>query len=176
EHPEAAAVETNAAERLFELNDYVAARDVAMRVVLREPPAPAALERTAWIAAAHSEFDLGSYAAAEGASLAAPDLVPADRQQHGPLSERLASSIYKQGEAAREVGDDRAAVEHFLRVAAAAPTSEIRPTAEYDAAAALMRLGDWTRAATVLEDFRGRYPDDPLVADATANLAVAYLE
>ena len=176
EHPEAAAVETNAAERLFELNDFVAARDVAMRVVLREPPAPAALERTAWIVAAHSEFDLGSYADAESAYLAALDLVPADDPQHAPLTERLASSIYKQGEAARELGDDQAAVEHFLRVGLAAPTTGIRATAEYDAAAALMRLGDWTRAATVLEDFRSRYPDDALVADATASLAVAYLE
>ncbi len=176
DHPQAAAVETNAAERLFALSDFVAARDVAMRVVLREPPAPAELERTAWIVAAHSEFDLGSFEAAESAYLAALDLVPADDPQHAPLVERLASSIYKQGEAARDLGDDRAAVEHFLRVGVAAPTSTIRSTAEYDAAAALMRLGEWTRAAAVLEDFRRRYPDDALVADATANLAVAYLE
>jgi len=176
EHPEAAAVETDAAERLFALNEFAAARDVAMRVVVRNPPAPAELERTAWIVAAHSEFDLASYSAAESAYLAALELVPADDPQHGPLIERLASSIYKQGEEARALGDDQAAIEHFLRVGAAAPTSEIRATAEYDAAAALMRVGSWTRAATVLEDFRTRYPDDPLVADATANLAVAYVE
>jgi TolA-binding protein len=176
EHPEAAAVETNGAERLFALGEFAAARDVAMRVVLRNPPAPAELERTAWVVAAHSEFDLASYTAAETAYLAALDLVPADDPQRAPLIERLASSIYKQGEEARNVGDDHAAVAHFLRVGAAAPTSEIRATAEYDAAAALMRLGDWSRAATVLEDFRRRYPDDALVADATANLAVAYLE
>jgi len=176
EHPQAAAVETNAAERLFALNDYAAARDVAMRVVLRTPPPPAELERTAWIVAAHSEFDLGRYEAAESAYVAALDLVPGGDPRQTPLIERLASSIYKQGEQAREQGDDLAAVEHFLRVGTAAPTSAIRATAEYDAAAALMRLGDWSRAAAVLEDFRRRYPDNALVADATANLAVAYLE
>src|SRR5690606_2347502 len=138
--------------------------------------APSDLERTAWIVAAHSEFDLASYAAAESAYLAALDLVPADDAQRAPLIERLASSIYKQGEQARDAGDDDAAVAHSRRVGAAAPTSEIRATAEYDAAAGLMRVGEWTRAATVLEDFRRRYPDDPLIADATANLAVAYLE
>src|SRR5690606_8276155 len=36
DHPQAAAVETNAAERLFALSDFVAARDVAMRVVRSE--------------------------------------------------------------------------------------------------------------------------------------------
>ncbi len=66
-------------------------------------------------------------------------------------SERIASSIYKQGEQARSAGQLDVAVEHFLRVAQAAPSSPMRATAEYDAGAALIQLGDWQRATTVLE-------------------------
>jgi tetratricopeptide (TPR) repeat protein len=67
-------------------------------------------------------------------------------------------------------------VDHFLRVGRAAPTSPIRATAEYDAAAALIQLGDWPRATAVLEDFRTQFPDHELAADVSANLAVAYVE
>src|SRR5690606_21631102 len=67
EHEQAAAVETDAAERLLELGELAAARDVALRVAHREPPAPEALARTAWIVAAHADFDLEDYAAAESA-------------------------------------------------------------------------------------------------------------
>ena len=54
------------------------------------------------------------------------------------------------------------AVSHFLRVGQAAPTSPIRATAEYDAAAALIQMGDWPRATTVLEDFRRNFPNHAL--------------
>jgi Tetratricopeptide repeat len=56
------------------------------------------------------------------------------------------------------------------------PDSPIRATAEYDAAAALIQAGDWTRAAPVLEDFRANFPEHELAANATASLAVAYVE
>jgi tetratricopeptide (TPR) repeat protein len=90
--------------------------------------------------------------------------------------ERIASSIYKQGEQARSAGDLAAAVTHFLRVGQAAPGSPIRATAEYDAAAALIQSGDWPRATEVLEDFRKNFPKHELAADVTAKLAVAYVE
>src|SRR5690606_3513900 len=101
---------------------------------------------------------------------------PDDDPLRADLVERLASSIYRQGEQAESLGDDAAAVEHFMRVSSAAPSSEIRATAEYDAAAALIRIEDWNRAAQVLEGFRQRYPEHELSGDVTAKLAVAYVE
>ncbi|HEX7082089.1 MAG TPA: tetratricopeptide repeat protein [Gammaproteobacteria bacterium] len=172
----APAVETDAAERLFELGELAAARDVAQRVLAREPAADPGLQRVAWTVVAHSEFDLGAYDAAEAAYLRLAAFVPPDDPEHDALVERIASSIYKQGEQAQARGDDRAAVEHFLRVGTAAPGSSIRATAEYDAAAALIRLEDWPRAAAVLEGFRQRFPEHELAADVTAKLAVAYVE
>jgi TolA-binding protein len=175
-HQEAAHVQTNAAEKLYALGEFMRARDAASEVVARDPPVEPALQRTAWTVVAHSEFDLGDFAAAEGSYQRLVALVPGDDPQRGEVVERIASSIYKQGEQARDAGQLDVAVEHFLRVAQAAPTSSVRPTAEYDAGAALIQLGDWQRATTVLENFRSNFPNHELAADVTAKLAVAYVE
>lgn len=176
DHEHAPAVETDAAERLFALGDLAAARNAALRVAGREAPVAAELERTAWTVIAHAEFESEHYADAERAYRHLAALVPPGDPGRGELAERIASSIYKQGEEAQARGDERAAIEHFLRVGTAAPSSPIRAIAEYDAAAALMRIEDWTRAAAVLEDFRRRFPDHELARDIGANLAVTYLE
>jgi cellulose synthase operon protein C len=175
-HEQAAAVETNAAERLFASNELVPARDAAQRVVLRAVPAEPALQRTAWTVIAHVDFELERFADAETAYSTVIGYVPQGDPQRADVLERLASSIYKQGEQSQAQGDHAAAVEHFMRVGRAAPTSGIRATAEYDAAAALIELEDWSAAAAVLEEFRQRFPDHALSADVTAKLAVAYVE
>ena len=54
------------------------------------------------------------------------------------------------------------------------PGAGIAATAEYDAAAGLLSLKDWRRAAEVLERFRSRYPNDPRQAEVTRRLATAY--
>ncbi len=92
------------------------------------------------------------------------------------LTERLAATVYKQGEAKQKAGDGAGAVDDFLRVARVAPDSKIKSTAEYDAAAQLINLKQWDRAITVLEQFRKQYPKSELSADVTRKLAVAYTE
>jgi TolA-binding protein len=144
--------------------------------VARAPAVEPGLQRTAWTVVAHSEFDLGDFAAAETAYVQLAGVVPPSDPERTEITERIASSIYKQGEEARSAGQLDVAVNHFLRVAQAAPTSSVRATAEYDAGAALIQLGDWQRATTVLENFRSSYPDHELAADVTTKLAVAYVE
>ena len=175
-HEEAARVQTDTAEKLYALNDYTRARDVAQQVLSRNPAPDPKLQRTALTVFAHANFDLADYQAAEGAYQRLMAVLPADDKERGEIVERIASSVYKQGEQARDAGDLDAAVEHFLRVGQAAPTSPIRATAEYDAAAALIQEGNWPRAAQVLEDFRRNFPNHELAADVTAKLAVAYVE
>jgi TolA-binding protein len=175
-HAQASAVQTDAAEKLFALGEFARARDVGRQIVSRSPAVDAKLGRTAWTVVAHSEFDLGDFAAAESAYTQLSAFVPSGDPQRGEVSERIAASIYKQGEQARAAGQYDAAVDHFLRVARAAPESPVRATAEYDAGAALIQLGDWQRATTVLESFRASFPQHELAADVTAKLAVAYVE
>src|SRR4029079_5454390 len=53
-------------------------------------------------------------------------------------------------------------------------TSAIRANAEYDAAAALIKLQDWTAAAGVLEALRSAYPTHPLQHEVTKQIASVY--
>ncbi len=103
-------------------------------------------------------------------------LTPEKDASRAALTERLAASVYKQGEAARAQGQLPAAIEHYTRVASVAPQSPVRATAQYDAAAAMLAMKDWDGAARLLEDFRSRYPKHPLQDDVSAKLAVAYVE
>jgi tetratricopeptide (TPR) repeat protein len=175
-HTQAPAVQTDAAEKLFALGEFARARDVGRAVVARTPSVEPNLQRTAWTVVAHSEFDLGDFLAAEAAYQQLAVFVPGNDPERGEITERIASSIYKQGEQARAAGQLDVAVNHFLRVAQAAPGSLVRATAEYDAGAALIQLGDWQRATTVLENFRAAFPNHELAGDVTTTLAVAYVE
>ncbi len=160
----AAAVLTKAAEDLFALNDLEQAAAAARRVVTMKPLPRAKIRRTAWTVIAHVEFEKKAFGSAETSYQAVLRLTPADAPTRGELVERLASSVYKQGEQHRAAGDMRVAVNHFLRVKKVAPTSSVTPVAEYDAAAGLLSLKQWNDAARVLEVFRKRFPGHSLQA------------
>lgn len=167
---------TNASEKLFALRDPERAEAVAQQVLKLDPPAAAAQRRVAWTVVAHSAFEKGRFEQSEKAYTEVLALTPEKDPTRNDLTERLAASVYKQGEQARAAGDAKAAVGHFDRVAAVAPTSTIRATAQYDAAASMIVMKDYDGAARSLEDFRRRYPNHPLQADVGAKLALAYLE
>lgn len=170
-----ATVLTNTAEKLFALRDERAAA-VAQQVLALEPPAPTAQRRVAWTVVAHTSFEAGAFERAERAYVEVLALTGEKEAGRNELVERLAASVYKQGEKARDAGQLRDAVGHFNRVAVVAPVSAVRATAQFDAAAALIALKDWDGAARSLEDFRQRYPKHPLQAEVGGKLAVAYME
>ena len=177
EHPESGAVLTTVAEDLFAQGQFDLAVAVGQAVVAKQPPVEPKLARTAWTVIAHSQFDLQNYAEAESAYYSLRNFTPADDVTAGQeIKDRIASSIYKQGETARGAGDLETAVTHFTRLGQAVPDSAIRATAEYDAAAALINLQAWDRASGVLEQFRRDYPDSEFADDVTQKLAVTYLE
>lgn len=176
QHPQSGPVLTTAAEDLFEQEEFDLAIGVARSVVGKEPAVSNELLDTAWTVIAHSHFDLDQFDEAETAYTSLQNYIPAEEaERREEIRERIASSIYKQGEQARNAGDLRAAVENFLRVGPAVPDSAIRATAEYDAAAALIAMEDWVNAAGVLESFRQDYPDSEYIDDVTQKLAVVYV-
>jgi TolA-binding protein len=176
-HPESGAVLTAVAEDLFGQNQFDLAIAVGQSVVAKEPPVKPELARTAWTVIAHSQFDLANFAEAETSYYSLRAVTPADdAEARQEIKDRIASSIYKQGEQARDASDLETAVTHFRRLGQAVPDSDIRVTAEYDAAAALINLQAWDRAAVVLEEFRRDYPDSEFADDVTQKLAVSYLE
>jgi tetratricopeptide (TPR) repeat protein len=165
---------TRAAEDLYRLRDWDAAVGVAERVLKAAPPAAEALRRTAWHVAADAHFSQKRFPQAELAYGELLKLLPADDTERAALNERLGSSIYKQGEAARDAGDAKGAAGAFLRVSGLVPAVSIRATAQYDAATMLIVLQEWVQSAAVLEAFRTAYPASTLLPDVDKKLAVVY--
>ena len=174
--PRTGPVLTNAAEKLFALKDTEAAVGVARQVLALTPPAAEAQRRVAWTVVSHGAFEGADFKQAEAGYREVLALTPATDRARAELDERLAASIYKQGEAARAGGQLRDAVGHFDRIAALGSATSVVAPAQYDAAAALIALKDWPGATRALQDFRQRFPQHPLAAEVPAKLALAHLE
>jgi tetratricopeptide (TPR) repeat protein len=174
QHEQAVAVLTRAGEDLFAFDEYEAASEAALRVTEWQPAPDPVLARTAWTVIGHSQFALGDFLQSEYAYRELLALQPAE-DVRVQIVDALAASVYRQAEQHRDAGDLESAVEDFTRVALVAPDTTIAATADYDAAAALVQLGQWERAASALLVFRQRYPGHELADEVTRNLAAAYL-
>lgn len=182
-HPQQPAVLGRSAERLFQQRQYAQALPLTQQLLDRQPTAPSALRLTALTIQAHIQFERQAYAEAEQGyrqALLEPALKgKAQQPQRQALTTRLAASVYKQGEQARDRGELREAVGHFRRIAELTPAEAIRQTADYDLAAALLALEDWPAAITALRQYQDRYLSNPHTTPERAHeierrLAVAY--
>jgi outer membrane protein assembly factor BamD (BamD/ComL family) len=176
EHEHAAAVMGAAVDDLYDMKEFDLALATGQKLIDGYPEADLPIRRSAWAVVAHASFDTADYEQAEDAYARVLEMTPADDASRQAVVDNLAAAIYKQGEQASLAEDHRAAADHFLRIAQAAPTSDIRPAAEYDAGAALIRLEDWAAAAAVLESFRQAHPDHELNREATRQMAFVYRE
>jgi TolA-binding protein len=174
DHPDSAGVLTRADEAVFAAGELPRAVKIAGILLARNPPADAAKRRIAWTIIGEADYNQGQFAAAEPAFIQARELAAADPKMSADLTERIATTVYRQGAAKRQAGDGDGAVRDFLRVEQVAPASSICATAMYDASAELIRLQEWSRAIQVLQDFRARFPHHALSADVDDKLAVAY--
>ncbi|WP_444922862.1 tetratricopeptide repeat protein [Microbulbifer sp. DLAB2-AF] len=176
QHAKAPQVMLGAVEDLYGLKDYTPAIDNGRQLLEKFPAAEQEIRRSAWMVVAHGSFDTHAYADAEVAYGETLNLTATDAKDRAGLVDNLAASIYQQGDMARKQEDHATAAGHFLRIRAAAPGATLLATAEYDAAASLIVLKDWTQAATVLNNFRGNFPEHELAKDVTKKLAVVYQE
>ncbi len=176
EHEKAAIVLGAAADDLYGMKEYEQARAAATKLIEAFPGTDGDVVRDAWLVVGHSSYELARYSEAESAYQNVLARLPAEDTTRDALVNNLAASIYKQGEQANAAQDYRAAADRFLRVGRTAPTSKIRPTAEYDAAAALIQLKDWGTAASVLAGFRTNFPENPLQPEVTKKIAYVYRE
>jgi len=175
-HPDSAGVLTRSAEDVFAAKDLPRAMQVVDLILARKPPVDPAKQRVAYTILAEAHFEEGDLHLAELAFVKARDLAATDAATRADLTERLAATVYKEAEAKKTAGDFDGAVQDYLRVGRVAPDSKIRATAEYDAAAQLLTEQQWDRAIKVLEDFRKEFPNNPLAAEVTRKLAVAYTQ
>jgi tetratricopeptide (TPR) repeat protein len=176
EHPDSAGVLVRAAEDIFATQDLQRSIEVSNLVLAHQPPADQPKRRIAHTIIGQAHFDLLNFAEAEKGFIAARDLLPVNDKMRPDLTERIASSVYRQAEAKQKAGDNLGAVDDFLRISQVAGSSKIAAQAEYDAGANLINLKEYPRAIQVLERFRSNNPKSEYTADVTRKLAVAYGE
>jgi tetratricopeptide (TPR) repeat protein len=176
EHPESPGILTRAAQDEYAAHDLPRAIELAQKLLDRKPPVEPAQQRIAWSIIGQAHFDQGAFDQAEPAFQHALQLAPPGSVERADLTERLATSVYRQGEAKRKAGDEAGAATDFLRVATVAPESKVVATARYDAAASLINAKQWEQAIKVLEAYRHDYPQSEYGAEITRKLAVAYVE
>ena len=162
------------------IDDQLARKDMegairtAGMLVSLQPPAPEKLQIYGWSTIANGEFDLGRFKVAEFAYnnlLQFSSLTPKDRTTY---QERLAASVYKQGEELQKQEQFAAAAAMFMRVGSVYPEASIRKNAEFDAATLYLQVEQYDSAIPILESFRQRYPNDALNETIPDKLAVAY--
>jgi len=166
---------TQTANELFKADDYLRAASVAQKLVRRTDVDPK-MQRTAWIILGHSQFALKNYPQAEVAYRESLKRISTKDKEYPGIYDRLAASIYKQGEQQRDAGKLEAAAASFLRVGEVTPASSLRPTADFDAATTYIKLKQYRRASGLLENFRRTYPKNKLNAEIPEKLALIYSE
>lgn len=123
---------------------------------------------------AESYFNLGEYAEAESIYSELYQSSPSGDKQ-AKIADKLALTIYKQGEAANTTGDIAKAVLDYSRISDVTPQSEIASTGLYDAIALAMQHQQWNTAITHIQRFQTLYPDSKLKVDVAKKLSAAYL-
>jgi tetratricopeptide (TPR) repeat protein len=176
EHEKAPVVLGAAADDLYAMGEYEQALAAAQKLIGKFTAADVNVRRSAWLVIGHSSYELKLFKEAETAYVETLRLLPENDKSRAGLVDNLAAAIYQQGEQAKALEDYSAAADHFLRIGIMAPNSGIRPTAEFDAAAALIQLKDWGRAATVLTGFRSNFPGHKLQPEVTKKIAYIYRE
>jgi len=171
----APAVLTKTAEQLFVINDNLRAAATAQRVLKLQVQDPA-LKRTSLVVLGHAEFELKNYAQAQQAYRECLNFISPKEKQYSEIYDRLAASIYKQAEQARDNGDLPAALALFASIKTTTPASKLRATADFDAATTAIKLKDFKKAGDMLEAFRKEYPNHALAATVPEKLAFIYSE
>lgn len=176
EHEKASVVLGAAADDLYTMHEYEQASAAARKLIGEFPAADVNVKRSAWLVIGHSSYKLELFKEAETAYVNTLALLPPADKSRAGLVDNLAASIYQQGEQAKAGEDYATAADHYLRISSMAPHSKIRPTAEFDGAAMLIKLKDWGRAATVLTGFRANFPGHKLQPEVTKKIAYVYRE
>lgn len=173
-HPKRAVVLQSLIETQLQKRDYVGAVTSAEWLVSHEPRPEPALLKYGWQTLADGRFDMGDYQSAEKAYGTLLSLPGITTPEQAVLRERLAASIYKQGEVLASSGKQLEAAAEYIRVSNLSGSTRAGTHAEFDAATIYLKMEQWSLAIPVLEGFRKRYPNDPLAETVPDKLALAY--
>jgi TolA-binding protein len=164
----------DAANALLELGEYQLAVIAAATLTHWQPRLGEEVLIPAWLVMAHSHFESSQFDEAEQAYLQALAQMQTGDDRRTPAIERVAASVYRQGEAAVAIADYSTAAAQFSRVIDLAPDAAIRVQAQYDAAVNYMAAEEFESANRLLIDFRQRYAGHELAASVSVKLAHNY--
>jgi cellulose synthase operon protein C len=123
---------------------------------------------------AHSLFFLEQYQQAELVYTQLLNTKNYNISKTSDIKERLAASIYKQGESLVNQQQWQLAIDTFLRVAQVVPSASIRATADFDAGHYAFQQKLWIQAINILTQFRQQFPKHELINNIPAKLAIAF--
>lgn len=165
---------TSAAEYMFGLDQYQRAIDITNALITNNDNLDKSLKETAYGIMAHSYFKLERYVDAENAYANQRVLVAKTSTEYAAITDRLASSVYKQSELLADQGSAAEAADNFLRIKTLAPNSKVRATAQYDAAVMLIGLEEWVRVIPELKELIALYPEHKMAKEFPRQLAYSY--
>ncbi len=184
----------DASESLLKLDDYEVARNTAQGVIVKllesgkseysidnsrrslnwKPYSSRKHRRASWIVVAHASFELADYAKSEHGYTQALRLMNRKHELYASLRQRLAISIYRQGEQFAKLKENQKALDQYLRVLVVVPEAEIKVQTEYDIIAQYLILEQWSPAIKKLIAFRKTYPKNKLSSGIREKLIYAY--
>lgn len=164
----------NTAEELFKIGNYSLAISTATKLSTNTK-VNKKLYISTLLVIGHAEFEMQHYSKSEDSYRVLIKKLPRKHKEYKNVRERLAASIYKQGEQAKNSNKLAIAAEFFLRVGKEVPGSKLRATADYDAATIFINLEQWDKAQKVLENFKKTQPKKhKLQFGVTEKLALVY--
>jgi tetratricopeptide (TPR) repeat protein len=161
-------------DMMFKQKDYQRAAEQAERFLALQPPPSDKEMLPILLVLSHSKYETEQYADAEKAYYQALEYMPKNDKRRPQLMDRIAASVYKQGEALAKDGKQLEAVDQFLRVGVISPNSKYRKTAEYDAATYLVQAEEWDKALELLQNYRKRYDPKRDDLEITAKMILVY--
>jgi len=183
-------------ESLLNLDEFKQARDVARKVVVKlietgkseyvvddswntlkwQPYSSKKHRRSLWVVVGHASFELADYPQAEHGYFQALRLMQKNNKLYPSLRQRLAISVYRQGEGLAKEGENQQALNQFQRVLVLVPEADIKIQTQYDIIAQHLILKQWSPAITKLKAFRKTYPKHKLSEGIRDKLIFAYEE
>lgn len=103
-----------------------------------------------------------------------PRLERGDIELKNIAQSRLAISVYRQAEVAREKGQARVAAALFQRAASLSVDENLVADALFNAAGQLFEVNEWSQSTAVLEQFTARFALHNMIVEADKMLATAY--
>tara|TARA_R110002153_G_scaffold97124_2_gene231686 strand:- start:5679 stop:8738 length:3060 start_codon:yes stop_codon:yes gene_type:complete len=172
--PRASAILYSSMQQLFTLKRYELAIASAQLLLDWQPKVQSEKRLASYLVIGHSQFALQQYAAGESTYEQVIQLLPDNDPRRLDIRDRLAASIYKQGEQNVSLNYLPLAINDFLRVLAKTPESAIRVNAQYDAATYLLQMQEWQQGIDLFVDFRRRFPKNKLTESIQEQLILAY--